>query len=172
MKITLETARLLLRPFNIDDASQMYDGWVSDSEVTKYVTWNPHKSIDDTLELLKIWIKQYEKPERLNFAIELKETNELIGGIDVVGYLDGIPVIGYVIARKHWNKGFATEACKALIEYLFSKGFDTIRIDAIVENIASNKVIEKCGGKYLQTVDEYFKMKDQYVRINQYIVKK
>ena len=172
MKITLETARLLLRPFNIDDASQMYDGWVSDSEVTKYVTWNPHKSIDDTLELLKIWIKQYEKPERLNFAIELKETSELIGGIDVVGYLDGIPVIGYVIARKHWNKGFATEACKALIEYLFSKGFDTIRIDAIVENIASNKVIEKCGGKYLQTVDEYFNMKDQYVRINQYIVKK
>ena len=91
MKLTLETNRLILRPFNIDDAQDMFDNWASDSDVTKYLTWNHHTDINQAKEILNIWIKQYEKPERINFGIVLKETNELIGGIDVVGYEEGLP---------------------------------------------------------------------------------
>ena len=46
--------------------------------------------------------------ERINFAIVLKENNELIGGIDVVGYLDGVPVLGYCLSRKYWNNGYTS----------------------------------------------------------------
>lgn len=172
MKLTLETNRLILRPFKIDDASEMYNNWTSDSEVTKYLTWNYHTDIKQTKEILSIWINQYEKPERINFAIVLKETNELIGGIDVVGYLDGIPVIGYVLSKKYWNNGYMSEACKKVIEYLFELGHKKIRIDAVVENIGSNKVIKKCGGKLFDIVEEYNKTKDKTFRINCYYVEK
>lgn len=172
MKLTLETERLLLRPFTMDDAEAMFYGWANDPEVTKYLTWNTHESIEDTKFVLDMWIKEYEKPERINFAIELKEEKSLIGGIDIVGYEDNIPVIGYNLCRKYWNKGYMTEACKCVLDYLFSKGYKDVRIDAMEENIGSNKVIKKCGGVLTETYEEYLPMKDKKVIINRYLVSK
>ncbi len=174
MKLTLETERLTLRPFSTEDAEAMFNGWAGDPEVTKYLTWNTHKTIDDTKAILGQWVKEYEMPARLNFAIVLKETNQLIGGIDVVGYLGGVegtPVIGYNLGKAYWNKGYMTEACKCLVDYLFSKGYSEIRIDAMTENIASIRVIEKCGGKLLKTEEEYFESKGKTVSVNRYIVR-
>ena len=172
MLLTLETDRLILRPFEKNDAETMFKMWASDDEVTKYLTWNTHKSIEETEFIINLWIEQYEKPERLNFGIVLKEENILIGGIDVVGYLDGTPVIGYVISRKYWNNGYMTEACKTLLNYLFNQGYEKVRIDAAVENIGSNKVIQKCGGKLINTIDDFVERKNQYFKINQYEVYK
>ena len=170
MKLTLETDRLILRPFELDDAESMFNNWASDEEVTKYLTWNTHKSIEETKEILAFWVNQYEKEERINFAIVYKENNELIGGIDVVGYLEGVPVIGYNLSRKYWNKGIMTEACKRVIELLFSLNHEKIIIEAMVENIGSNRVIQKCGGVYESTCDEYIPKKEKTVAINKYIV--
>ena len=146
MKLTLETERLILRPFRAEDAEAMFFGWASDDEVTKYLTWPTHGSIETTKAIIARWLEEYEKPERLNFAIELKEEKKLIGGIDVVGYLEGVPVIGYNLARPYWGRGIMTEACTRVLEHLFSLGFPEVRIDAMVENIGSNRVIQKCGG--------------------------
>ena len=172
MKITLETDRLILRPFEENDAIAIFNNWASDPEVTKYLTWNHHSDIKQTNEILSIWLKQYEKPERINFGIVLKETNELIGGIDVVGYIEGVPVIGYCISRKHWNNGYTTEAFKKVIEFLFSLDHKIIRVDAMVDNIASNKVILKCGGKYVNTYEEFTPNKNRTDKINSYIIEK
>ncbi len=171
MKLTLETQRLILRPFTMEDAEPMFTCWASDPEVTKYLTWNEHKSPDDTKAVLEKWIAEYEKPERLNFAIESKADGMLIGGIDIVGYLDGTPVIGYNLGKKYWNKGYMTEACKCLLDYLFSRGFAQVRIDARIENIASNRVIQKCGGVFVRTEEHYLPMKNETCTINHYIVK-
>ena len=125
--------------------------------------------------IIDMWIKEYEKPERINFAITLKEDNTLIGGIDVVGYLDGvngIPVIGYVLSPKYWNKGYATEACLKVLEYLFSLGYKEVRIDADIDNIASNKVINKCGGIFIGTEIIDLPLKQTTTTVNKYIVKK
>ena len=172
MKITLETDRLILRPFEESDAIAIFNNWASDPEVTKYLTWNHHSDIKQTNEILSIWLKQYEKPERINFGIVLKDTNELIGGIDVVGYIKGVPVIGYCISRKHWNNGYTTEAFKKVIEFLFSLDHKTIRVDAMVDNIASNKVILKCGGKYVNTYEEFRPNKNKIDKINSYVIEK
>ena len=172
MRLTLETDRLILRPFELDDAESMFNNWASDDEVTKYLTWNTHKSIEETKEVLAFWVNQYEKEERINFAIVYKENNELIGGIDVVGYLEGVPVIGYNLSRKYWNKGIMTEACKKVIELLFSLNHEKIIIEAMVENIGSNRVIQKCGGVYDSTYDDYIPKKEKTVTINKYIVYK
>lgn len=172
MKIILKTERLLLRPFEINDAEEMFHQWANDIEVTKYLTWNPHKSIDDTKAILSTWIKEYEKIERINFAITLLDTGKLIGQIDVVGYINGIPIIGYVLSRKYWNNGYMTEACNKVIEYIYSLGYENIRIDAVNENIASNMVIKKCGGKYIDTIEQFFPLKEKNFIINRYIIKK
>lgn len=175
MKLTLQTERLILRPFETADAQEMFDGWTSDPIVARYVTWNAHKNAEETAQLLSLWAAEYEKPERLNFAIVQKTTSKLIGGIDVVGYIggaDGTPVIGYDLAQKYWGNGYMTEACKCVIDYLFSKGYSEIRIDAMAENIASIKVIQKCGGVFLETEEEFIPAKGKKVAINKYVVRK
>lgn len=172
MKLSLETERLILRPFSMEDAQAMFDGWTSDPEVTRYLTWNTHNSIEDTKYVLDMWIKEYEQPERLNFAIQLKQGHVLIGGIDIVEYIEGMPVIGYNLSRKYWNHGYMTEACRCLLDYLFSEGFDEVRIDAMVENIGSTRVIEKCGGVFLRTDEVFLPMKNETVLVNRYTVMK
>lgn len=172
MKITLKTKRLTLRPFECKDSLEMYNNWASDPEVSKFLTWSPHQNINETEKLLSIWIDQYQKEERINFAITLTETNELIGGIDVVGYLDGVPVLGYVLSRKYWSQGYMSEACNKVIEFLFTLGHNKIIIDAICENIASNKVILKCGGRFIETYQDYFKNKNKNFNINRYYIEK
>lgn len=172
MKLTIETNRLILRPFEISDAKDMYEGWASDEEVTKYLTWGAHKSIDDTKSILSLWVKEYEKEERINFAIVLKETNELIGGIDVVGYLEEIPVIGYVLSRKYWNKGIMSEVLQRVKEFLFSLGHNKIIIDAVEENIGSNRVIQKCGGVFQESYPDILKYSNKTVNINRYFILK
>ncbi len=173
MRLTLETQRLILRPFRPEDAQAMFEGWASDPEVTKYLTWNAHRSIADTEAILRMWEAEYDKPERLNFAIVLKENRALIGGIDVVGYLggaDGIPVIGYNLSRAFWNRGYMSEACRRLLDYLFAKGYPAVRIDAMAENARSNRVIRKCGGVFQRAEEEYVEAKGKTVSVNRYLV--
>lgn len=97
----LSTERLVLRKLIIDDVNSIFNNWASDLEVTKYLTWNAHKSIDDTKQILDIWLNEYKNPKSVRFGIVLKENNELIGAIDVVGYIDNNPVIGYCLSRKY-----------------------------------------------------------------------
>ena len=115
----LETERLILRKFVIEDASDMFKNWTNDLEVTKFLTWHPHENIELTKKILDMWIKEYDNSTTHRFAIVLKETNEVIGSIDVVDYVDGCPEIGYCLSRKYWNKGYMSEACKIMINYFF-----------------------------------------------------
>lgn len=175
MRLTLETDRLILRPFVPEDAEEMFYGWANDPEVTKYLTWPPHESVETTKKIVSQWVEQYKKPERLNFAMVLKENGKLIGGIDVVGYLGGIhgtPVLGCAIGRKYWSCGYVTEALKCLLTLLFAKGYDEVRIDAQVENIGSNRVIQKCGGQFLRTEEDERPLKGDTVFVNRYIVRR
>ena len=63
---TIETERLVLRRFVIEDAENMYRNWASDPEVTKYLTWPAHSSAEITAMILNEWIKQYEQSDFFN----------------------------------------------------------------------------------------------------------
>ena len=71
----LETERLILRRFTIDDADDMFNNWANDPEVTKYLTWLPHGKVDITRNLLESWIKEYGDLENYNWTIVLKNIN-------------------------------------------------------------------------------------------------
>ena len=143
----LITDRLILRKLQKDDAESIFK-WASDPEVSRYVTWPTHERVEQTKNILNLWIKEYENPKTIRYGITLKENGELIGAIDVVDYVDGNPEIGYCLARRYWNNGYMSEACNALIEYLFSIGYKVVVIEADENNVGSNRVIEKCGFKF------------------------
>ena len=69
----LETERLILRRFEIGDAEAMYKNWASDFDVTKYLTWPVHTSIDVSKAVLEEWITSYSKNNYYQWAIVLKE---------------------------------------------------------------------------------------------------
>lgn len=151
----IETERLILRPFRVTDAEQMFLNWASDSEVTKYLTWSPHGNADLTRKLLEDWIKQYENDSYYQWCIELNENSQAIGSIGVVKILDYIEAvsIGYCIGKKYWGKGIMTEALGAVIKFLFEE-VEVNRIHAAhdTNNPASGRVMSKCGMKYEGTL--------------------
>lgn len=153
----LETKRLILRRFNIDDIQAMYDNWASDDDVTKYLTWQSHKSTDITREYLESLIASYEQLDTYNWGIELKELKQVIGSIGVVSQNQNVASvhIGYCIGKKWWNKGITSESLQAVIKYLM----DEVKVNRIdsrhdSKNINSGKVMEKCGLKYEGTLRE------------------
>ena len=88
--IKLETDRLLLRRFTLDDAESVFYNWASDDEVTKYLTWPTHKSIDVSRGYMDFCVKGYTDLSFYQWGIELKDTQELIGNISVVKVIDEI----------------------------------------------------------------------------------
>jgi ribosomal-protein-alanine N-acetyltransferase len=153
--IQLETKRLVLRKFTMNDAELMYKNWAHDDEVTKYLTWKSHKNIETTRNILENWITNYSKENFYQWAIVLKETNEPIGSISAVKQDDEIRMvhIGYCIGKKWWHKGITSEALKIVITFFFEKvGVNRIESRHDPKNPHSGKVMEKCGMKYEGTM--------------------
>ena len=146
----LETERLVLRKFRPGDAKDMFENYANDPEVTRYTTWLYHKSVETTEEYLSYILREYEKENTYRWAIVLKETCELIGAIDVVDFFEDINAveIGYVIGRKWWHQGIASEAAKKVTAYLISEGFRRIEACHDVENIYSGAVMRNAGMKF------------------------
>lgn len=165
----LKTERLFLRRFRPDDAPAIFANWASDPEVTKYLTWSPHGDVSVTEKILGLWLAEYEKPDTYRYAIESRETGELMGCIDVVGYPNGDPAIGYCLGRRFWNRGYMTEACRALIDELHADGYGTIVIEAADANKGSNAVIRKCGFELAETRERKLSEgKDEILPVNSY----
>jgi [ribosomal protein S5]-alanine N-acetyltransferase len=147
----LETKRLILRRFTINDAEFIFKNWANDDEVTKYLTWPSHKNINETISIREKWMKEYEKKDFYQWAIVLKEINEPIGSISVVKQSDDIKMvhIGYCIGKKWWDKGITSEALKTLIKFFFEDvGVNRIESRHDPNNPNSGKVMVKCGMKY------------------------
>lgn len=147
---TISTDRLVLRKFKEEDAKSFYDLVGSDKEVSKYVVWNTHKDIEVTKKCIDSWISRYQEDYTYYWAIELKETNEVIGSISCVkvDVKNEVCELGYVISSREWNKGIAAETLKAVIDYLREEGFKTICAEHLSMNPASGRVMEKCGMQY------------------------
>jgi ribosomal-protein-alanine N-acetyltransferase len=142
----LTTKRLKLRRFTVEDAQDMFNNWANDAEVTKFMRWPPHATLDVTRELLSKWVEEYEKSDYYSWAIEYN--GRLIGSIGApsIKERDERTGIGYCIARDCWNKGITTEALEAVCNYLFDEvGFNRLEIRHATENPASGKVAQKCG---------------------------
>lgn len=144
----IETSRLRLRRFRVEDAGDMYTNWASDPEVTKYLTWPVHPSVEVTKQLLEDWVPHYQEGTYFNWAIEYKETGSVIGTIAVVKLREDVEAadIGYALSRSYWGQGIMPEALKAVIDYLLDVvGLGRVAACHDVKNPKSGRVMEKAG---------------------------
>ncbi len=148
----LETNRLILRQFTMEDTDAMYRNWASDPEVTKFLTWPHHETVEISHTVLTDWVSQYSKDDCYQWAISLKENgNEPIGSIAAVHMNDVTEMvhIGYCIGKKWWNQGITSEALGALIKFFFEEvGANRVELRHDPKNPNSGKVMQKCGLKY------------------------
>ena len=152
---TIETKRLSLREFIVEDAEAMFQNWASDKEVTKFLTWPAYTSLDTAIHILNEWTASYEKPDFYQWAIVPKNLNEPIGSISVVSINEKTQMaeIGYCIGRPWWNRGITSEALSAVINFMFDQvGANRVQAKHDVNNPHSGLVMKKCGMKYEGTL--------------------
>lgn len=133
----------------------MYKNWASDPEVTKFLTWPTHPSVEVSRKINASWVASYEKPDYYQWAIVPKELGEPIGSIAVVEPNEKAESmeVGYALSRKYWGQGIMTEAFTAVIRYLFEEvGILRVSSRHDPNNPASGKVMQKCGLKYEGTL--------------------
>ena len=145
---TIETHRLILRKFRLEDAEDMFNNWASDPEVTRFLTWPCHAGAEISRMVLTDWIGHYEEGGFFNWAIEWKDTGEAIGNIAVVS-VDAdteSAEIGYCLGRMYWGRGIMPEALRAVMDYLFDTvGMNRITAYHDVNNPKSGRVMKKAG---------------------------
>ena len=143
----LTTARLTLRPFTADDAPAMFRNWASDPEVTKFLTWPTHTSVEISAWVCNDWANHYAEPDYYE--------GQPIGSMAIVNHDDNVgkAEVGYCIGRSWWHKGIVTEALQAVMAFLFDEvGYDRIEARHDTCNPHSGGVMRKCGMKYEGTL--------------------
>lgn len=146
--IILETPRVLLRPFCIEDVVP-FAKICANPNVMRYIGDGKPISIDVIREKMQAWIKFYETQQHGLMALIFKETQELIGFCGFLHQIvDGDEYIelGYRLDEPYWGKGIATEAATAVRDYAFKK-LNISQLISIIhhENHASKHVAEKLG---------------------------
>jgi ribosomal-protein-alanine N-acetyltransferase len=140
-----ETPRLLLRPPRLEDAEAIFDGYAQDPAVSKYVVWKPHKAVAETRDFLRYCAEQRRAGRIFSYVILAKDGGRLIGMVELGA--DG--VLGYVLARAYWGRGYMTEAVQAVVGWAMGQDeIRTIQATCDVDNPASARVMEKAGLKF------------------------
>lgn len=151
----IETYRLILRPFKVEDASAVFETWASDPEVTKYMSWPTHRSVADSEGYMAFVQEMYAKKSGGDWAITLKDTGKLIGSMGAYIANERAKSVnsGYIIAKDYWLQGYTSEAYSAVIDYLFRET-EVLRIAAYhdIRNVGSGAVMRKCGLQYEGTL--------------------
>ena len=139
------TERLSLRRLKYEDAEEIFYTYASKPEVTRFLSWPTHKSLEDTMAFLRYAVKAWDTGTDYSFAVRLKESNRLIGSIGVINE-DGKLQFGYVFSPTQWNKGYATEVCRCLMDLLKQqRGIYRIQSFVDAENVSSARVLVKSG---------------------------
>ncbi len=155
----IETARLILRPFQETDLDDFYE-YAKTPHVGPNAGWPPHKSKEDSLTILTMFMEGDEV-----WAIVLKENNKLIGSLgfhkDPLRSAEDVKMLGYVLSEDYWGRGLMVEASNAAINFAFQE-FDLqlLTVHHYSFNQQSKRVIEKCGFVYEGTLRHAAKIFD------------
>lgn len=149
--MNIETDRLFLRQFTLDDAGAMYRNWASDPEVTKFMTWPTHSSVEISSMVLSDWASHYAEENCYQWAIVPKNFGEPIGSISAVHLKERVGKIevGYCNGQAWWHQGIMTEALCAVIRFFLDEVCAN-RVEACHDpnNPHSGGVMKKCGMQF------------------------
>ena len=170
--VTLKTKRLILRPWKLTDLDDFFE-YASVDGVGQMAGWEPHKSKDESLEILNRFIEH-----KKTFALEYN--GKVIGSLGIERYPENVfkeyqdlkgREIGYVLSKDYWGQGLMPEAVKEVINYCFNE----LKLDFLVccnyiDNNQSKRVKEKCGFKEYKLVKHetrYGIIKDSWLSVLQ-----
>lgn len=173
--IILETRRLTLRLFTIDDLSDFHR-YASVKGVGEMAGWHHHQALEQTSKILKMFIE-----EKNVLALIDKQSQRVIGSLGVHAakfnsdeFINKkILEIGYVLAQDFWGRGLMLEAVNRLLRYLFEvENLDYVSCAHFTSNKQSQRVIEKSGFVYHSDDVFYARELDQSFQEKKYIMSK
>ena len=161
----LWTENLILRRYRPEDAEQLYERFGTDPAMSKYSGWNPYATPEMAQETVQEFIKSYEKDHSFSWVMDVDSV--VVGTIGAYDYEDGRIEVGTIGAYDYegsrievgfsvdagWQgRGFATEALREVLKYLTeNEGISCVTAWCAEENIASRRVLEKAGMRFVRT---------------------
>jgi ribosomal-protein-alanine N-acetyltransferase len=167
---TLETDRLILRPFTLDDAAAI-QRLLGDRAIADTTLSIPHPYEDGMAES---WIagrqELIECGERAPFAIERKSDGALIGSINLMDIQPGHQAeFGYWVGVPYWNQGYCTEAGRAMLRFAFSElGLVRVIASHLSRNPSSGRVMQKLGMQHEGTRRQHVRKWDVFEDVEIY----
>ena len=167
---TLSTERLILRPFEPEDAPevQRLAGMHEIADMTLHI---PHPYEDGMAEeWMQTHREQFEEGRQLTLAITDREDGKLLGAIGLQFHKDHRRgELGYWVGVPYWNRGYCTEAAQAMLQYGFvQRGLQKIYASHFARNPASRRVMEKLGmsheGRLRHHVQKWGRFEDLEIR--------
>ena len=141
----ITTTRLTLRRPELPDVDPIFARYSSDLDVTRYVGWPTHQSIDQTRAFVAFSDGEWERWPAGPYLIFLKDTGELLGGTGLAFETPERAMTGYVLAKDAWGRGYATECTRAMIDLARGCGVSELYAICHTDHAASSHVLEKCG---------------------------
>lgn len=161
--IRLETERLILRKFEKRDAKEIYEGFLNQKEFLYYTNRKPVNLEEEKASLENIEEK-YKNNNYYNWLITLKSTNQIIGAVNFnVNLRNDSVMFNYAIDNRFTKNGYMTEALMRVKNFAFNEmNVNRFEGGCVVTNIASKRVMEKCGQKQEGILKSYVKLSDGY----------
>ncbi|MET7244819.1 GNAT family N-acetyltransferase [Methylobacterium sp. EM32] len=145
---SLTTARLILRPAQPADAEALFSAYTADPEVARFMTWRPHRSVEETRDYLHACADRWAAGTGFTYVLEEPGRAGPVGAIDLRPGGTSAD-FGYVLARAAWGRGLMPEALRALGDWVLAQpGIWRASATCDGENHASARVMEKAGMRF------------------------
>jgi ribosomal-protein-alanine N-acetyltransferase len=167
----LETERLQLRPFTLEDEAAVF-ALASNPEVARFVRFEAHRTPAETRAFLELVEQHCRRGDPFAWAIVRRGDDRPIGSCGFVSQCGErrSAEIGYWLGKPYWGKGYAVEAARALVHFGFEQmGLDRVEAKCFAENCAGQRVIEKLGMKFEGT-DRSEMIKGDYPELRVYAI--
>jgi ribosomal-protein-alanine N-acetyltransferase len=141
----IQTARLVLRKPQAADAEAVFARYSSDPEVTRFLSWATHRSLDQTRAFLAFSDAEWDTWPVGPYLIESREGGQLLGGTGLAFETQSCAATGYVLAKDAWGAGYATEAVGGVVAVAGQVGLRRLYALCHPDHAASWRVLEKSG---------------------------
>ena len=150
----IETGRLVLRRPQAADANAIFLRYSSDRDVTRYLGWPRHDSVDEALAFVRFSDAHWEQWGCGPYLIERTADRQLLGSTGLVFDRPQHASTGYVLATNAWGCGYATEALRSIVDKAAQLGIHRLSAVCHADHAASAHVLEKCGFSLEKTLED------------------
>lgn len=166
----LMTARLVLRPLRPEDANDIFH-YAHDPEVTRYTTWDAHRTVEDSRTFIEQTIAGYQRGKNAELAMELKTEKKVIGtcGLIAVSADHCRGEVAFAMAKEHWGGGLMAEALKATLAF----GFGALQLNRIwakvdPDNINTIRLLRRASWQFEGALRQDVKVRGMFRDVNLY----